>query len=206
MAYIDEPMRKYIEDASSNAPTPGGGSVSALVGALGTTMASMAANLTVGKKKFKDVEDEVKLLLEELAEARGSLLEMMQRDTEAYKEVSAAYKLPKGTPERAEAVERSLKDAMAPPLQALKCCAASLEACRRLVEIANPNLITDVGCAAYFLEAAARGAHLNVAVNVKWMKDKETAAPVMQEVSRLLDKAGGLKDEVTTRVLEALRK
>ena len=204
--YIDEPMRKYIDDASSDAPTPGGGSVSALVGALGTTMASMAANFTVGKKKFKDVEEEVKSLLEKLERARESLLGMMQEDTEAYAQVGAAYKLPKRTPERAEAVERALKCAMGPPLQALKDCVESLRASRRLVEVANPNLITDVGCAAYFLEAGARGAHLNVAVNVKWMKDKETAASVMGELSRLLEEAGRLKDEVTSRVLEALRK
>ena len=204
--YIDEPMKKYIEDASSNAPTPGGGSVSALVGALGTTMASMAANFTVGKKKFKGVEEEVKSLLDKLAGAREGLLKMMQEDTEAYAEVSAAYKLPKGSPERAEAVERALKIAMEPPLRALKGCVEGLRASRGLVEIANPNLITDVGCAAYFLEAGARGAHLNVAVNVKWMKDKESAASVMQEVSGLLQKAGALKDEVTSRVLEALKK
>ncbi len=204
--YIDEPMKKYVENASSNAPTPGGGSVSALVGALGTTMASMAGNFTVGKKKFKAVEGEVKALLETLEEARGSLLAMMQKDTEAYAEVGAAYKLPKGSPERAEAMERALKVAMGPPLQALRGCVESLRACRKLVEIANPNLITDVGCAAYFLEAGALGAHLNVAVNVKWMKDKETGGAVMQEVSGLLEEAGGLKDEVTSRVLEALQK
>ena len=81
--YIDEPMRKYIDGASSNSPTPGGGSVSALVGALGTTMASMAANFTAGKKKFRDVEEEVKSLLEKLNGSRESLLAVMQKDTEA---------------------------------------------------------------------------------------------------------------------------
>jgi formiminotetrahydrofolate cyclodeaminase len=198
--YLTRPMQDYLDEAASNAPTPGGGSVSALAGALGTTMASMAANFTVGKKKFQEVEGEVKQLLGELDSAHTELLKAMQSDTEAYAEVGAAYGMPRGTDEekaaRREAIQRALKLAMRPPLEAMRSCAEALRATRRLLDIANPNLITDVGVAALLLEAAARGAHLNVAVNLKGLKDEKLVSETEGECARLLDECERLAREV----------
>ena len=97
--YIDEALRKYIDDARSGKSTPGGGSVSALVGALGTTMGEMAANFTVGREKFKDVEPEVKEILSKLESHREALLKFTIDDIEMYSKVTNAYGLPKGTDE-----------------------------------------------------------------------------------------------------------
>ena len=206
--YITRPMREYIDEAGSNAPTPGGGSVSALAGALGTTMASMAGNFTVGKKKFAEVEEEAKGLLGKLDAERASLLAAMQSDTEAYAEVSAAYKMPKGSDEekaaRREGIQHALKVAMQPPLVAMRSCVEALRATRRMLEIANPNLITDVGVAAHLLEAAARGAYLNVAVNLNGLKDERLVASTEDECARLLEECERLGAEVSAGVNAAL--
>ena len=208
--YIGRAMREYLDEAASNAPTPGGGSVSALAGALGTTMASMAGNFTTGKKKFREVEDEVKGLLGKLDAARAELLRGMQSDTKAYAGVGAAYKMPKGTDEekaaRREAIQKALEVAMQPPLEAMRSCVEAMRATRRLLEIANPNLITDVGVAALLLEAAARGAHLNVAVNLSGLKDEALVSKTGEECAGMLEEAARLAAEVTEGVNAALEK
>jgi formiminotetrahydrofolate cyclodeaminase len=206
--YVDRPMREYLEDAAAGRPTPGGGSVSALAGALGTTMASMAANFTVGKKKFKDVEPEVNELLGRLDGERRRLLDAVQRDTEAYAAVGAAYSMPKATDEekaaRRGAIQEALKTAMGPPLEALRACLAATEATRRLLDRANPNLITDVGVAAVLLEAASRGAHVNVAVNLKGMKDAALVERTSAECRKARGRITALAAEVMKGVSERL--
>jgi len=206
--YKDEPLRRYIEDASSNAPTPGGGSVSALAGALGSTMACMAANFTLGQKKFAAVEPRVAAILETLETGRDHLLQLMQDDTEAYGEVSAAYALPKDTAEqkeqRTETIQAALKTAMAVPLDTVRQCADLLASLPELAEIGNPNLISDVGVAAILLEAALRGAKLNVDINLAYMKDEELVASIRTEVQKLCEKACAAHDAVCEKVVAAL--
>ena len=208
--YINRPMRDYIDEAASNAATPGGGSVSALAAALGTTMASMAANFTTGKKKFAEVEGQVKELLAKLDAARSRLLGEMQRDTEAYAGVGAAYAMPKATDEekvkRKVSIQKALEDAMAPPLEALRASVEALRATRGLLDIANPNLITDVGVAAILLEAAARGAQLNVAINLKSIKDEKLVEKTRAEVASALEEAKRLEGEVAEGVAAAITK
>ena len=92
--YRNEPLEKYLRDAASGTPTPGGGSVAALVGALATTMASMSANFTVGKEKFKQYDTQLKKILEEFEKSRETLLSLMEEDIEVYGEISNAYGLP----------------------------------------------------------------------------------------------------------------
>jgi formiminotetrahydrofolate cyclodeaminase len=208
--YVRRPMQEYLDEAASNAPTPGGGSVSALAGALGTTMASMAGNFTVGKKKYAEVEEEVKGLLAELDAARAELLAATQSDTEAYSGVGAAYGMPKSTDEekaaRREAIQAALEAAMQPPLEAVRSCTAALRATRRLLDIANKNLITDVGVAGLLLDAAARGAYLNVAVNLNGLKDETLVSKTEDECARLLEECERLGAEVAAGVNLALDK
>lgn len=208
--YVRRPMQEYLDEAASNAPTPGGGSVSALAGALGTTMASMAANFTVGKKKYAEVEEEVKTLLAKLDAARAELLGVTQSDTEAYAGVGAAYGMPKATDEekaaRREGIQVALGAAMQPPLGAMRSCTAALRATRRLLDIANRNLITDVGVAALLLDGAARGAYLNVAVNLNGLKDEALVSKTEDECARLLEECERLAAEVAAGVNLALEK
>lgn len=208
--YLKASVENYLDAAAAGQPTPGGGSVSALAGALGATMAAMSGNFTVGKKKFAGVEEEVKALLETLSAARRRLADLAQKDTEAYGAVSEAFRMPRKTDEekaaRKAAVAAACREAMAVPLEAARTCREALVATRRLGEIANPNLITDVGVAALLLEAAAQGSALNVRVNLPSIGDSETAEQVKAEVDKALGECAELRRETMDVVNAALAK
>lgn len=175
MPYAEESLETYLADAASDKPAPGGGSVSALAGALGCAMSEMAANFTVGKKKFAAVEGRAHDCLTRLGSARRELLALVDADVRAYGGVGQAYGMPKATPEqsaeRAKAIQAALLVAMDVPLRIVRQCCVAAEAAAELVTIANPNLITDVGVSAIIARAAAEAARLNVEVNLKYIKD-----------------------------------
>jgi methenyltetrahydrofolate cyclohydrolase len=202
--YLSTSIEDYLEVSASGSATPGGGSISALTGALGAAMASMSANFTIGKKKFAGVEEEVKNLLEVLSKARRRLTDLTQKDTTAYSAVSEAFRLPretsaeKGT--RKEAIAAACMGAMAVPLEAARCCREGLVATRRLADIANPNLITDVGVAALLLRAAAEGSALNVRINLSSIGNPETAENVSTELKSILEECARLSSESMEKV------
>lgn len=206
--YADEPLHRYLADAASRQPTPGGGSVSALTGALACTMAQMAANFTLGSKKFKDVEADVQECLDELHDVGAELLELMQRDTEAYAELDAAYGMPKDSSAQKEArtaaIQHALVAAMGPPLQTVRACARALRATAQLADMANPNLITDVGVAALLGEAAMKAATLNVDVNLAYLKDEDMANQTRAEVAQLITRAQELAAQTIRKVHSTL--
>ncbi len=208
--YRKEPLEKYITDAASGNPTPGGGSVSALVGALGTTMAEMSANFTMGREKFKNVEPQVKQILDVCTKGREDLLVLMQKDTEAYEKVSNAYGMPKSTPEekaaRTQTIQNALTHAMEIPLVTARCCLKMLEAIQELVNIANPNLISDVGAAAIFAEAALRGARLNVEANLATLKDEALVSNIRKQITTAGEKAKTMLQEIMQKVFSTINK
>ena len=208
--HLRAPLENYLAAAASGEPTPGGGSVSALAGALGASMAAMAANFTIGKKQFAAVDAEARELLGKIEDLRKKLQELAQKDTEAYAAVGAAFKLPKKSPEEKEArtaaIAAACRGAMAVPLDALRACRESLVATRRLAEIANPNLISDVGVAALLLEAAAGGSALNVAVNLPSIGDPKLAGSVQNELNTALADCARLSKETQDLVAAALMK
>lgn len=202
--FLDKPLRAYLDEAASDAPTPGGGSVAALAGALGSCMASMAAHFTVGRKKYAAAEEEVRASLAVLAVQREELLRCMEEDATVFEQVGAAYKLPKATESehaaRAAAIREALLAALAVPLRALRACVAALAPLPRLAEVGNPNLISDTGVAAILLEAAARAARLNVLVNLKGLADPEAAREPAAEMEALCAQAVRLRDAAISRV------
>jgi formiminotetrahydrofolate cyclodeaminase len=202
--YLHVSVEDYLDAAASGAPTPGGGSASALAAALGACMASMAGNFTTGKKRFAGVEAEVNELLESLSGTRRRLADLAQKDTEVYAAVSEAMKLPRGTDEeqlaRRSALASACREAMAVPLDVVRSCREALVAVRRLAALANRNLISDVGVAAVLLEAAARGAALNVRVNLPGIGDEELAAQVTAELDNALAECGTIAAETSEEV------
>lgn len=208
--YRNEPLEKYITDAASGNPTPGGGSVSALVGALGATMAEMSANFTIGREKFKHVEPQAKEILGVCTKGREDLLTLMQRDTEAYSGVLNAYGMPKSTLEekaaRTKAVQRALTHAMEIPLVTMRCCLEMLESVHKLVDIANPNLIGDIGAAAIFTDAGLRGALLNVEANLSGIKDETIVSNVRKEITTTVEKAKTMLEEIMQKVNSTINK
>ncbi|MFP4058776.1 MAG: cyclodeaminase/cyclohydrolase family protein [Candidatus Brocadiia bacterium] len=206
--YRNQPLETYLADAAAARPAPGGGSVSALAGALGATMACMAANFTVGKKKFRHVEDTVRPILEKCQGACSRLAELMDRDVEAYAAVDRAYRLPKDTDEekqaRRAAIQEGLRTALAAPLEAVRECLALVRLLDRLAETANPNLITDVGVAAILAEAALRGAKLNVEINLKFLKDPQFVQATRRETDGAAEEAAGQAASVVHRVYRSI--
>ncbi len=207
--YRDGTIRKYFDDASAGIPAPGGGSVSALAGALATTMGSMAANFTVGRKKFAAVEPEAKAVLARLADLRERLLVLMDDDVAAYSVVSAAYGMPKETPgekaARTARIQEALVVAMDAPLRTVRACAEVMRALGDLAPIANPNLLSDVGVAAVLAEAAVRGAKLNVDVNLASLADAGLVARTRAEAEGLAVEAARIMREVTESVESHLK-
>ncbi len=192
----DLQIREYLDRLAAKLPAPGGGSASALVGALGAALAAMVANFTVGQEKFAPVEDDVRRVLEAVEAQRAALLDLIQEDMDAYGEVSAAFKLPKDDPARAEAVQRALKGAAAVPLAIVDGCLAVLRLLPELLEKSNPNLVSDVGVAAACAECALRCAWLNVEINLAYLKDEEYVAATRAALDERLVEARHVAAEV----------
>lgn len=206
--YIDEPMKKYLDETASGAPTPGGGSVAALAGALGAALTSMVCNFTVGKKKYKDVEEEVTQILSESEDLRKRLLDLMVEDTQVYGEVSKAYGMPKDSPEekeaRTEAIQKALRLAMQAPLEAAFCCHKILKINEPLIDRGNQNLISDVGVAVLLAESALRSAVLNVEINLSYIKDDDFCNETREKLSSIVQESEELKSKIFGKVKEAI--
>ena len=208
MDYRQEPLLRYLDDAASAQPAPGGGSVAAVAAALASTMASMAANFTAGREKFKAVEGPINEAIARLAGLRRRLLAAAHTDMDAYTAVMAAYKLPKATDAekaaRAEAVRRATRASLDVVEQVLADAGDVLAVSRRLAEIANPNLLSDVGVAAELALGAARAARINVAVNLAGYADAADAAAVRARSDALVAGAEAVAAEVRGMVLGKL--
>ena len=206
--YINEPIKKYLDDTASGAPTPGGGSVAALVGALGAALTSMVCNFTVGKEKYKDVEEEVAEILSQAESLRGDLARLMQTDTEAYSQVSAAYGMPRKTSQekktRTAAIQEALKSALEVPLKASMRSYDVLKLNESLVDKGNPNLISDVGVAVALAEAALQSAAMNVEINLVSIKDEEFCKGVREKLDPIVAEGAKIKAEVWEKVMKVI--
>jgi formiminotetrahydrofolate cyclodeaminase len=165
MNYAQEPLQKFLDDLAARTPAPGGGGASALGGALGAAAAQMAAAFTTGQEKFKNVAAEALELQCRLEEFRHRFLLLMRADIAAYGGWAAARALPKNAPERPAAVAKAAEESTAVPEKILLLACEAQAAAEKLAGIVNPRLAGDVAVAAYFFEAAARGAGIQVLSN-----------------------------------------
>ena len=198
----------FLTALASSAPAPGGGGGAAMSGALAAALASMVANLTIGKEKFAQQELEVKELLDEAEEVRQTLLQLVEDDAAVFNSFMACYKLPKGTEEektaRTQAIRQAAKQAAEVPLAIAKASYRALQLAQRLVCIGNPGVITDGACSALVARAALRCAEYNVRINLGLTKDEEYNRQVKAELNFLLKTAEELEQEalaVTDKVL-----
>jgi formiminotetrahydrofolate cyclodeaminase len=206
--YIDEPLKKYLDETASGASTPGGGSVAALAGALGAALTGMVCNFTVGKEKYKDVEVEVAQILAEAESLRNKLLELMVEDTRVYGEVSKAYGMPRTTPEekeaRAQAIQKALKLALQAPYEAALCCHKILKLNEPLLDKGNQNLISDVGVAVLLAESALRSAVLNVEINLSYIKDEEFCNNTREKLKSIITESSEIRSKIYDKVKEVI--
>jgi formiminotetrahydrofolate cyclodeaminase len=172
-------VNDFLSILASDSPTPGGGSVAALAGALGASLGSMVCNLTVGKKKYADVEDDMKALLSKTEALRLELTELMDEDAEAFDKVMAAMKLPKDTDEektrRKDAMQSALVDAATIPFVVMEKCVEVAALAREAATKGNANAVSDAGVAALVARAGAHAAGLNVRINLGWITAPEHA-------------------------------
>lgn len=208
--YRNEPLEKYLKDAAAGTPIPGGGSVAALVAALATTMASMPANITIDREKFKQYDSQLKKILEACEKSRETVLSLMEEDIKAYSRVNDAYKLPKSTEaekdKRTEEIQKATIIAMEVPLKTTMCCLSILEQTRELVDIVSPNLISDVGVAGFLADAAFQCAKLNVEINLATIKNQSLVEKVQNEISHAEKKAELFFKEINGRVQEKIKR
>ena len=203
-----ESVSGFVASVAAATPTPGGGSVAALAGALGAALAQMVAGLTVGKKKYAAVEGEMKDIALRAAALGNQLSALVVRDAESYAGVAAAYRLPKETPEqqaaRTAAVSRALVGAAEVPLETVRACLEVARLAAAVGEKGNANAVSDAGVAALLAEAACRGAAYNVRINVAAMDDRTPALHLAAEAARLVEETSRLARETTDAVERAI--
>ena len=182
-------VKGLLAETAGDAPVPGGGSISALNGAIATALAEMVANLTIGKKKYADVQDEMAEIAKSAAALQKELVLDVDRDSEAYDGVAQAFKLPKETEEekaiRSAAIQENTKKAALVPMEVARRASALLPAIEAVVARGNQNAVTD-GCVAMMCaRVAVVGALFNVRINLTSIKDEEFVARLREEADRL---------------------
>ena len=206
---LEKKTTEFLEELSSAKPVLGGGGASATVGAFASALGMMVANLTVGKKKYADVEEEVKEVREKLGELQKKLVVLTDEDAKAFEPLSKAYGLPKDTDEQKAEKERILEQALyEASIVPLKIMEETLEVMKLLKvmgEKGSKIAISDVGVGILFAEAALEGASLNVFINADLMKNKECAQELSKKADEMILEGRNLKDEVYAVVLGKIR-
>lgn len=192
--------RAFVSALASSAPTPGGGGAAALVGAIGTALGNMVGALTVGKKKYAAVEDELRTLMTKCGELQNKLLDQVAADEAGFLPLAEAYRIPKDDPSRENALEKASVAACGVPLRIMALCCEALDAAAVFAKKGSRLAISDAGCAAVTLKAALQAASLNVFINTKGLKDRACANALNEKCLSMLETYGALADEIFTRV------
>lgn len=208
MDFSEQTIQTYVKDLSSKAPVPGGGGVAALTGALAAGLAAMVCSLTVGKKKYADVEEEIQTTAAELQGRIDTFYQCMESDAIAFEPLSRAYSLPKDTEEqrqyKEEEMERCLHGAAEPPLAICRTVAELVPLIQTVAEKGSTLAVSDAGCAASLAMAAFRAASLNVYINTRLMKDRAFAEQLNELVhgmeEQTLPALGRLYDTVKDKL------
>jgi formiminotetrahydrofolate cyclodeaminase len=206
MSFVNNSCAEFIEVLASKAAVPGGGGASALVGAVGMALGSMVGNLTVGKKKYADVEADIYAAMEKANALQNELLRLVDEDAVAFEPLSKAYGIPKDDPTRERVMEDALRVACSVPMDIMRACAEVIDLQEEFAKKGSVLAISDAGVGAACARAAIIGASFNVFINTKAMTDRDYAAKVNAEADALLEKyvakAGEIVAEVYKKVCD----
>lgn len=205
MKMLEKPATQFLSELSSNAPVPGGGGASAAVGAFAAALGMMVTNLTIGKKKYADYEEEVKAVRDRLEGLRDQLIDLVDGDAVAFEPLSKAYSIPKDDPERDTIMENALYEASVVPMSIMETVLAAARELEVLVEKGSKLAVSDVGVGILFAQAAIEGASLNVYINTKSMKDRERAAALDAKADAIIAEGAALKERIYSGVLAAIK-
>ncbi len=201
-------VNDFINDVASSSPAPGGGSVAALAGTLGIALTSMVCNLTIGKKKYLDVESEIKEVLKRSETLRASLTTLIDEDTEAFNAVMNAMSLPRETEEqkkeRAAAIQKATKNATEVPIRVMNLCEDALTLTMTVAEKGNTNSVSDAGVAALMLYAACLGAKLNVQINLGGINDSAFVRDTSSRAEKICQRVEAMSHDILERVNTSL--
>lgn len=207
---LEKKTVEFIDELSSGSPVPGGGGACAAVGALAAALGMMVANLTVGKKRYADVEDEMQECLSRLKELRDRLITLTDQDAEAFEPLSRAYGLPRETEEdrirRERVMEGALYEASIVPLRIMETIRETMQYLETLGVKGSRIAVSDAGVGILFAQAALEGASMNVFINTKLMKDRARAEELNQKADNMIEEGRRQKERVCKEVFAGIRR
>lgn len=207
---VDLTVKGFADETARESPAPGGGSVSAYMGALGASLATMVANLSSHKPGWDEQWNEFAMWAERGMELQEELLHLVDEDTEAFNRIMAAFGMPKNTAEekelRSEAIQQATLFATEVPLETMKASVKVFDVCRQMVETGNPNSVSDAGVGALAARAAVIGAGMNVKINASSLKNREKANALIAEAEEIIAQANREEKEITEKVENIIKK
>jgi methenyltetrahydrofolate cyclohydrolase len=187
----DKSIQQFLDELSSKAPTPGGGSAAAIMGAQSAALTSMVCNLTIGKPKYTEVENDMQALLQQSEALRKELTGMIKADVDVFNQLMATYGLPKETEDqktlRSTAIQKALREATEIPLACAKACAEAIKLSRIAAEKGNSAAISDAGVAVMAAYSGLKSAALNVYINAGSLKDRDFADATLSQLENILN-------------------
>jgi formiminotetrahydrofolate cyclodeaminase len=192
--------REFVSVLASDAPAPGGGGAAALVGAIGTALGNMVGSLTVGKKKYADVQDEIIALKAKCDELQTKLLNQVEMDEINFLPLAKAYGIPKDDPNRDTVMEEATLIACSTPMHIMELCCEAIEYIAVFAAKGSRLAVSDSGCGAVICKAALQAASLNVFINTKTLKNRDVAEEMNRHANVMLNKYGQLADEIFNTV------
>lgn len=205
---IDLTVKGFADETARESPAPGGGSVSAYMGALGASLGTMVANLSSHKPGWDERWDEFSHWAEYGMEVESELLRLVDEDTEAFNRIMSAFGMPKGTEEekslRSDAIQQATLFAARVPLETMKASLKVFDLCREMVDKGNPNSVSDAGVGALAARSAVIGAGMNVKINASSLKDREMAQSLITEANAIIAEAMAAEEEIIRKVEEKI--
>ena len=195
-----ETCREFVKVLSSDAPAPGGGGAAALVGAIGTALGNMVGSLTVGKKKYADVQDEILALKARCDELQKKLLDQVEADEVNFLPLAKAYGIPKDDPNRDAILEEATITACGVPMHIMELCCQAIDYIAVFAAKGSRLAVSDAGCGAVCCKAALQAASLNVFINTKSLKNREVAEEMNAKANGMLNKYCAMADEIFNTV------
>ena len=192
--------REFVSVLASDAPAPGGGGAAALVGAIGTALGNMVGSLTVGKKKYADVQDEILALKAKCDALQTELLNQVEADEINFLPLAKAYGIPKDDPNRDAVMEEATLIACSTPIKIMELCCEAIDCIKVFAEKGSRLAVSDAGCGAVVCKAALQAASLNVFINTKTLKNRDKAEDLNRHANVMLNTYGQLADDIFNSV------
>ena len=209
MIYTKKSCEEFVDMLAGSDPVPGGGGASALVAAVGIALGNMVGSLTVGKKKYEDVQKEISILKEKASILQRDLLSLVQKDARVFAPLAKAYRMPESNEEekteKRKIMEECLRQACSVPYEIMEKCCDAIRICDGFAKKGNRMALSDAGAGAVFCKAALKAASLNVFINTKYMNDRAYAEEVNERAEKMLGEYTAVAENVYKNVESELK-